>query len=159
MKAIAAMSKNRAIGLKNKIPWHIKEDFQWFKEFTIGKILVVGNKTFTSLPPLKNRNFIVLTTCNHAYEDIYDVMNNMAFTYGGVNNVINTDNHHNGELIVIGGAKTYEIFLPDITEFYVTHVNGDYEGDVFMPPFEHLFSNKELIKTFTGEHQVFKYTK
>ena len=61
-------------------------------------------------------------------------------------------------LIVAGGAKTYVNLLPYIDEFYVTHVNGSYEGDTFMSSFEHLFTNQEIVKEFDG-HKVIKYTK
>jgi dihydrofolate reductase len=157
MKAIAAMGENRAIGMDNRLPWpSIKADFKWFKEFTIGKILIVGHTTFTALPTLKNRNLIVSTRM--VYPDTYDPINNMAFCYRDKDNIVNLDSSHKGELIVIGGAKTYELFFPNISEFYVTHVKGSYSADVFMPAFEHLFSKQELVKEFDG-HQVVKYIK
>src|SRR5215210_2954243 len=61
-KAIAAMSENRVIGLNNRIPWHLPEDFKWFKQMTTGQIVVMGRKTFDSIgKPLPNRQTIVLT--------------------------------------------------------------------------------------------------
>ena len=61
-KAIAAMSLNRVIGAGNKIPWHLPEDFKWFKKTTTGHVVVMGRKTFESLPkPLPNRRTLVLT--------------------------------------------------------------------------------------------------
>src|SRR5205814_10417244 len=61
-KAIAAMSLNRVIGQGNKIPWHLPEDFKWFKEMTTGQVLVMGRKTFESIgKPLPNRTTIVLS--------------------------------------------------------------------------------------------------
>lgn len=156
MKAIAAMAENRAIGRDNKLPWHpIKEDFKWFKEFTTGKILVTGRKTFDALPPLKNRNLIVLTHYDIGYEDTYNPKNNMAYCYRKKDDILYLDSHHKGELVVIGGAKTYELFLPYITEFYVTHVKGEYEADTFMPPFEHLFSKTEIVRAFNDTGTVF----
>jgi dihydrofolate reductase len=155
MKAIVAMALNRAIGRDDKLPWHpIKEDFRWFKEFTTGKILVTGRKTFDALPPLKNRNLIVLTRYDIGYADTYNPKNNMAYCYRNKDDILNLDSHHKGELIVIGGAKTYELFLPHITEFYVTHIKDEYEADTFMPPFEHLFSKKEIIRAFNDKNMV-----
>ncbi len=62
MKAIAAMSLNRVIGCDNKIPWHLPEDFKWFKKLTTGNFVLMGRKTFESLgKPLPNRMNIVLT--------------------------------------------------------------------------------------------------
>ena len=61
-KAIAAMSENRVIGNGNRIPWHLPEDFKWFKRMTMGNIVVMGRKTFESLGrPLPNRRTLVLT--------------------------------------------------------------------------------------------------
>src|SRR5215471_9655863 len=61
-KAIAAMSLNRVIGAGNKIPWHLPEDFKWFKQMTTGNVIVMGRKTFESIgKPLPNRTTVVLT--------------------------------------------------------------------------------------------------
>ena len=61
-KAIAAMSLNRVIGAGNKIPWHLPEDFKWFKQMTTGNVVIMGRKTFESLgKPLPNRINIVLS--------------------------------------------------------------------------------------------------
>ena len=60
--AIAAMSLNRVIGAGNQIPWHLPEDFQWFKQTTTGHVLVMGRKTFASIGrPLPNRETVVLS--------------------------------------------------------------------------------------------------
>ena len=62
MKAIAAMSLNRVIGNGGQIPWHLPEDFKWFKQLTSGGIVLMGRKTFLSLPkPLPNRTNVVFT--------------------------------------------------------------------------------------------------
>ena len=62
MKAIAAMSLNRVIGNGGQIPWHLPEDFKWFKQLTTGGIVLMGRKTFLSLPkPLPNRTNVVFT--------------------------------------------------------------------------------------------------
>lgn len=50
--------------------------------------------------------------------------------------------------IIIGGKSIYELFMPHITEFYVSHIDQDYEGDTFMEPFEHLFNKQETVKKF-----------
>ena len=62
-KAIAAMSLNRVIGAGNQIPWHLPEDFKWFKRMTSGNVVIMGRKTFASLgnKPLPNRINIVLS--------------------------------------------------------------------------------------------------
>ena len=163
MKAIIAMAQNRVIGKNGGLPWpSIPNDFRWFKEFTMGNTLIVGKNTFDTLPLLKNRECLVLVK-----EDKIMVTNPNQYL---VNNnsmtgqlITMTDielysQFRKDYLIVAGGAKTYIKLLPYITEFYVTHVNGNYDGDTFMPEFEHLFTNKEVVKEFDG-HKVIKYSK
>ena len=164
MKAIIAMAKNRVIGKNNGLPWpSIKEDFKWFKEFTMGKTLIVGKNTFDTLPLLKNRECMVLTKpveAIDAYITNQYMVNNNAMTGQMITmeDVESYSRFRKDYLIVVGGAKTYVKLLPYITEFYVTHVNGNYDGDTFMPEFEHLFAHQEVVKEFDG-HKVIKYTK
>ena len=159
MKAILAIAKNRVIGKSGGLPWPpIKEDFKWFKEFTMGKKLIVGKNTFDTLPMLKNREILVLTRKVEELSHITNqyIVNNNGLSGKIINDVsdLNTD----PDIIVAGGAKTYVRLLPYITEFYVTHVNGSYDGDTFMPPFEDLFTQQEVVKEFDG-HKVVKYNK
>ena len=164
MKAIVAMAKNRVIGKNGGLPWpSIKEDFKHFKEFTTGKTLIVGKNTFDTLPLLKNRECLVLTKpveAIDAYITNQYMVNNNAMTGQMITmeDVESYSRFRKGYLIVAGGAKTYVKLLPYITEFYVTHVNGTYDGDTFMPPFEDLFTQQEVVKEFDG-HKVVKYTK
>jgi len=164
MKAIIAMAQNRVIGKNGGLPWpSIKEDFKHFKEFTMGKTLIVGKNTFDTLPLLKNRECLVLTKpveAIDAYITNQYLVNNNAMT-GQMITMEDLESYsefRKDYLIVAGGAKTYVKLLPYITEFYVTHVNGTYDGDVFMPPFEDLFTNQEVVKEFDG-HKVVKYSK
>jgi dihydrofolate reductase len=157
MKAIIAMAQNRVIGKNGGLPWpSIPNDFRWFKEFTMGKKLIVGKNTFDTLPMLKNREIFVLT---RRIEELSEIPNQYLINKNDLTGKIITDvSDLDPDIIVAGGAKTYVRLLPYITEFYVTHVNGSYEGDTFMPPFEDLFTNKEVVKEFDG-HKVIKYTK
>jgi len=164
MKAIVAMAKNRVIGKNGGLPWpSIKEDFKHFKEFTTGKTLIVGKNTFDTLPLLKNRACLVLTKpveAIDAYITNQYLVNNNAMTGQMITmeDVESYSQFRKDYLIVAGGAKTYVKLLPYITEFYVTHVNGTYDGDVFMPPFEDTFTQQEVVKEFDG-HKVVKYSK
>jgi dihydrofolate reductase len=163
MKAIIAMAQNRVIGKKGGLPWpSIKNDFSWFKEFTTGKTLIVGKNTFDTLPLLKNRECLVLVKedkISVANPNQYLVNNNsMTGQLITMEDIESYSQFRKEYLIVAGGAKTYIKLLPYIDEFYVTHVHGSYDGDTFMPEFEHSFTNKETIKEFDG-HKVIKYTK
>lgn len=163
MKAIIAMAKNRVIGKNGGLPWSpIKEDFKHFKEFTVGNTIVVGKNTFDTLPLLKNRECLVLVKEDKIMvtnPNQYLVNNNsMTGQLVTMKDIESYSQFKRDYLIVAGGAKTYIKLLPYITEFYVTHVNGTYDGDTFMPEFEHLFTNQEVVKQFDG-HKVIKYTK
>ena len=162
MKAIMAMSENRCIGKENKIPWYVPNDFKWFKEFTMGNTLIVGKNTFDTLPLLKNRECLVLVKEDKimaANPNQYLVNNNsMTGQLITMTDIELYSQFRKDYLIVVGGAKTYVKLLPYITEFYVTHVNGNYDGDTFMPPFEDLFTHKEVVKEF-DLHKVIMYTK
>ena len=163
MKAIIAMAQNRVIGKNGGLPWpSIKNDFKWFKEFTSGNTIIVGKNTFDTLPLLKNRECLVLVREDKimvASPNQYLVNNNsMTGKLITMDYIESYSQFRKDYLIVAGGAKTYIKLLPYINEFYVTHVNGSYDGDTFMPEFEHLFNNFELIKEFDG-HKVIKYTK
>lgn len=179
MKAIMAMSENRAIGKSGGIPWSpIKNDFKWFKEFTLGKNIVVGHSTFQTLPPLKGRNIYFISRpkpitpndipvgdYNHHVNAHGTVGRRICYyqevIYGQTTVDMMTGYESQWQMtdpVIAGGAKMYELFLPYITEFYVTHIKGSYDADTFMPPFEHLFSKQEVVKEF-DEHKVVKYTK
>ena len=70
-KAIAAMSENRVIGNGNKIPWHLPEDFKWFKKMTTGNVVDIGRKTFDSIgKPLPTRDTIVLSKSGFSYPGV-----------------------------------------------------------------------------------------
>jgi dihydrofolate reductase len=157
MKAILALAQNRVIGKNGGLPWpSIKEDFKWFKEFTMGKKLIVGKNTFDTLPMLKNREILVLT---RRVEELSHITNQYIVNNNGLSGkIINDVSDLDPDIIVAGGAKTYVRLLPYITEFYVTHVNGSYEGDTFMPTFEHLYNKQEVVKEF-DLHKVIKYSK
>ena len=163
MKAIIAMAENRVIGKNGGLPWpSIKEDFKHFKEFTMGNTLIVGKNTFDTLPLLKNRECLVLVKEDKimdANPNQYLVNNNsMTGQLITMTDLESYSQFKRDYLIVAGGAKTYIKLLPYITEFYVTHVNGTYDGDTFMPEFEHLFAHQEVVKQF-DLHKVIKYTK
>jgi dihydrofolate reductase len=126
-KAIAAMSLNRVIGRGNQIPWHLPEDFKWFKQMTTGHIIVMGRKTFQSIGrPLPNRETIVVSGA--------------GFTHPGVKTVTSLDQinpaNETREVFICGGAQIYEQALPKCSDLYLTLVKREIQGDTFFPPFE-----------------------
>ena len=136
-KAIAAMSLNRVIGAGGKIPWHLPEDFKWFKQMTTGHVLVMGRKTFYSIgKPLPNRTTIMLTRSPEPVPGIITVSDL---------NKIDRDTLALGQrqIFICGGAEIYRQALPLCSDLYLTLVNRVVEGDAFFPPFEDRF---ELVR-------------
>ena len=127
MKAIAAMSLNRVIGRDGKIPWHIPEDFQWFKRLTTGHVVLMGRKTFASLgKPLPNRTNVVLTRRGPiaGVTTLRDLAELSASHFAP------------REIFVIGGAEIYAQLLPRCTDLYLSVVQREVAGDAFFPVFE-----------------------
>ncbi len=146
-QAIAAMSLNRVIGAGNKIPWHLPEDFKWFKRMTTGHVIVMGRKTFESIgKPLPNRETIVLSRSR--------------FSYPGVRTVASLDElsaqSGDRQVFICGGAQIYAQALPLCSDLYLTLVKRQVEGDTFFPPFEDMFKLVEEIKD-TPEFNILHY--
>jgi len=134
MKAIAAMSLNRVIGRAGQIPWHLPEDFQWFKRVTTGHVVLMGRKTYASLgKPLPNRTNIVLTRSVEKIEGA-TVLHDLA--------ALSESSYAPREVFVIGGAEIYAQLLPHCRELFLSVVLREVEGDAHFPPFEERF---ELI--------------
>lgn len=130
------MSLNRVIGRGNQIPWHLPEDFKWFKRATIGHIIVMGRKTFESIgKPLPNRETIVLSRGGFSHPGV-----RTARSLDEIN--FETDPR---EIFICGGAEIYAQALPRCSDLYLTLVLREVEGDAFFPPFEKDFSLAETI--------------
>lgn len=136
------MSENRVIGNGNKIPWHLPEDFKWFKKTTTGHVIVMGRKTFESIgKPLPNRETIVLSRSQFAFPGVRTVESLDA---------IKPDER---EVFICGGAQIYEQALPLCSDLYLTRVKRLVEGDAFFPEFESRFELVEMI-TDTPEFRI-----
>ena len=157
---IAAMTKNRVIGLDNKLPWRIKEELQYFRKITLNKPIIMGWNTFVSLnqQPLSNRYNIVLTRKVSKFKEIIS-HNNLAFTTNVqdslnkakefyLNNKLIIDQQ---EILIIGGREIYLQFLPLADHLYLSIINNNYYGNVFFPEID--VNQWKLIST--EEHKEF----
>ena len=132
----AVAEKNRVIGNGLSLPWHIPEDLKHFKNHTVGRPLLMGRRTFQSLVqdfggPLPNRRMMILTS-ERTIENYPDIE-----TFSSVDEAMAAV--ANEEMVYIGGGgAVYTHFLPIADRLELTLIEGDYEGDVFFPPFEHL---------------------
>jgi dihydrofolate reductase len=151
-KAIAAMSQNRVIGQGGKIPWHLPEDFRWFKKMTAGQVVVMGRKTFESIgQPLPHRTTIILSRGDFSHPG--------ARTAKDLSQIDWTDPALAGrEVFICGGAQVYAQTLALCSDLYLTLVKRVVEGDVFFPPFEHQFEWVEEIMD-CAEFKIMHYQK
>lgn len=138
-KAIAAMSLNRVIGVDNKIPWHLPEDFKWFKRMTTGQVIVMGRKTFESIgKALPNRTTIVLSRTKQDVPDV-QVVTDLDALQLALLQVANKD------IFICGGAELYRQTLPLCSNLFLTLVKREVEGDTFFPQFEDRFILAEIL--------------
>jgi dihydrofolate reductase len=171
-KAIAAMSLNRVIGNGNQIPWHLPEDFKWFKATTIGHVIVMGRKTFESIgKPLPNRETILLSRSAFSRPGVRtmrDVSELLAWVENPSPGLAATLSPSDGErdgvrgapgqrqVFICGGAQIYEQTLPLCSELFLTLVKREVQGDAFFPPFEDRFELAEEIRD-TPEFKILRY--
>jgi len=126
---IVAIGENNEIGKDNDLLWRISADMKRFKSITTGHTLVMGRKTFDSLPKgaLPNRRNVVLSHQNKELE-------NVEF-YPSVPSLIeNIDQKE--QVFVIGGASLYQAFIDKVDVMYITKVHASFSADVFFPDFD-----------------------
>jgi len=146
--AIAAMAKNRVIGNGNAIPWHIPDDFKFFKQTTMGGILLMGRKTFESIGhPLPGRVTVVLSRASVPVAETENL-----FWISDISELEKIAPER--KIFVAGGAEIYRQFLPHCAELFLTSVDAEPAGDAFFPEFEPFFdAGTEIIR---GENFVIK---
>jgi dihydrofolate reductase len=150
VKAIAAMSLNRVIGAGNKIPWHLPEDFKWFKKMTTGQVIVMGRKTFESIgKPLPNRTTIVLTRSGTPISGVQTISDLSQLSPEHLELA-------GRELFICGGAQLYQLALPLCSDLYLTLVKREVQGDAFFPAFESQFELVEEVMD-NPEYQILHY--
>lgn len=123
---ILAMSRNRVIGRDNQLPWHLPADLAHFKATTMGKPILMGRKTWESIgKALPGRKNIVLTGQAGYTAEGATVVNNIDEAIAACESA--------DELMVIGGAGVYQVFLPRAQKIYLTLIDEDFEGDTLFP--------------------------
>ncbi|MDJ0642153.1 MAG: dihydrofolate reductase [Erythrobacter sp.] len=127
---IYARAANGAIGHEGTLPWRLPADLKRFKALTMGKPMIMGRKTFESLPGLlPGRRHIVLTRRerwdSEGAEQAHSAAEALALAETG---------NDTGEIAVVGGAAIYDVFRPLARRIEVTEIHADYPGDTFMKP-------------------------
>ncbi len=152
---IVAIAENNAIGYKNELLCRIPSDLKRFKEKTSGKTVIMGRKTFESLPKLlPNRKHIVISK-NAEFQNPDIIVEN------DISKLAEKYKDSEEEVFIIGGAEIYNYFLPYCKNFYLTRVYKNFEADKFFNPdfseFKLIYTS-EVLKENDIEFQYFDYT-
>jgi dihydrofolate reductase len=124
---IVSVSENWGIGKDNELLWHIPDDLKRFRKLTLGKTVIMGKKTWESLPkkPLQGRKNIVLT-------DVPGECIDCSITAYSIEDALGKC-EKDEEIFIIGGGSVYRQFLPIADRLYITHVHKKGPADVFFP--------------------------
>lgn len=149
MNLIVAVDKNWAIGNGNKLLVSIPQDMKFFRETTMGKVVVMGRKTLESFPggqPLKKRTNIVLTRDKN-----YQVKD--AIVVNTVDELLlELEKYDEDEIYVIGGESIYRQMLPYCKTAHITKIHHEYEADTYFP---NLDEDDEWVVTGVSDEQTY----
>jgi len=143
---VAAIGENGVIGTDGQLPWRLKSDLQHFKRVTSGRPVVMGRKTFESIgKPLPGRLNIVVTRDTNYHRDGITVVHSVdaALAAAGAAE----------EVMVIGGADLFRLFLPRARRVYLTRVHGDVAGDVRWPALDETLWRRSAAEAFPADER------
>ncbi len=149
LSIIAAIGQNRELGKEGQLLWHLPKDFNFFKENTTGKIMIMGRKTFESIGrPLPRRKSIVITSQDGWNHEGVITAKSMNDAIEKARNFQKENPEFSDEIFIIGGGDVYRQSLPYIDTIYLTEVAGSFPyADTFFPEWD---TNK--FKEISREH-------
>ena len=148
---IAAIGKNRELGQKGGLVFNIKEDMKYFKDTTTGRKVVMGYRTWQSLPKkLPNRTNIVVSS---------KPVENADLTISNLPAFIKENENTNEEIFIIGGGMIYTEFLPHAKNLYLTEIDASVPADVFFPQFDKSKYDKTIIKKGSQNDLTYTFAK
>lgn len=150
LSIIAAVGRNLELGRGNDLIWHFKEDMKFFKETTMGSSVIMGRKTFESLPKaLPGRKNIVITN-NNSYSA------EGAVTVHSVDEALKSADSQ--EVFVLGGGKIYEQLLPVADKLYLTEIEAECpDADTYFPSFNKEEYTREVIASYQADGISFSH--
>ena len=125
---IVALARNRAIGLNGNLIWHLSADLKYFKRVTTGHTVIMGYKTFLSLPnhkALPNRRNIIISSHLEQAPEGFELAHSIQEAFNMM--------HDEEETFIIGGGSIYEQFLPKADRLYLTRIDKEFEADTYFP--------------------------
>lgn len=150
-----AVAKNNVIGKDNKLLWHVSEDLKRFKKNTSNKKMIMGRKTFESLPGiLPDREHIVVTR-----DENFKVNSDKVTIVNDLNSLLKKYSNCEDEIFVIGGAEIYKQLLPYTQKIYLTKIDETFEGDTYFPEINYdEFKTEYTSEQLTDEKNGLNYT-
>ncbi|PIP63668.1 diacylglycerol kinase [Candidatus Roizmanbacteria bacterium CG22_combo_CG10-13_8_21_14_all_34_12] len=153
---IAAIGKNRELGKDNKLLWRISQDFKRFKDLTSNHVVIMGRKTYESLPkkfqPLPNRINVVITRNKNAIKGL--INQTTTIFCNSIETALDKAKEFNNEIFIIGGASIYQQGIKYADKLYLTLVDKEYlEADAFFPE----YGEFKIVKEENHQDEKYKY--
>lgn len=145
---IAAVGRNNELGIDNRLLWSIPEDMQHFKSYTMGKVIIMGRKTFYSIGrPLPGRKSIVISTSDMSLSNVVwakdiDAALSVDYCYP--------------ELVIIGGESIYRQTIDRADKLIITHIDAEFEADCFFPNID--FKKWKINNSVISSNESYNYT-
>jgi dihydrofolate reductase len=153
---ISAIAKNGVIGRSDgKMPWHVKEEFQHFKDTTLGFSIIMGRKTFETLgKPLKGRLNVIITR-----NADYDLSFEEVKIFNSLKESLDYfENENQEKIFIIGGGEIYRQSINIADEMILSYMNFEADGDIYFPKFKN--TEWEIMKkNKRTEFEIFYYTR
>ena len=151
LSIIAAIAENKAIGKDNKLLWHIKKDFQFFKEKTLGHVLLMGQKTYESIgKPLSGRITIVVS------KDLDFKPKGVVISRSLEEGINKAKELEKEEVFICGGGSIYDQTIDLVDKLYLTVIEGNFDADTFFPDYSEFKNIKVLGRDSEGGYK-FKF--
>ena len=151
MSIICAIAQNRAIGKNNQLLWHIKKDFQHFKEKTLGHVMLMGQRTYESIgKPLPGRTTVVVSSD----PDFNPVGENVHVRRTLEEGIAMAKELEKEEIFICGGGSVYAQTIGMVDKLYLTIVEQDFEADTFFPEYSEF---KNVVSEKEDEEGDFKF--
>ena len=151
---IAAVADNYAIGKSNNLPWYLPADLKHFKQLTTGHAIVMGKRTFESLPngPLSSRKNVVLTSI------MSEGVNEGYYEADSLEDAIYLCEHEE-QVFIIGGATVYKQCIDKIDYLYITWIHKDFSADTYFPKIDmNVWQEVKHEDYEADEKNLFAYT-
>lgn len=150
---IAAIGKNRELGLNNDLVWHFKEDMKYFRQQTKGHTIVMGRKTFESLPGLlPKRHHIVISRTNPSLPEEVEC-------FQSIDAFLEAYQSSDQEIYVIGGGQIYQEMLPYADTLLLTEIQADTQADVYFPAFDQKKYQRTILAQKEEKGIVYQFVK